>query len=322
MNSLVSIIIPTYNRANLILETLDSILSQTYTNWECIIVDDGSTDNSEEVIKEYINRDSRFQYFHRPDNMQKGANSCRNYGFECCNGEFLIWFDSDDIMLNNCLSDRILWFQYPYDIIISSGYYVSKSLDNLKKIDIIESNNLYKDYAIWKLHLLLPSLSFRKSLLLGKKLFDLNLNQAQESEFFCRFFFQNPLITFKILNNQHFLYRRHENSISIKDIEYIEQNQMSVAYFYLSNLKMGFKLKDKEIVNYFYKKIIAQWFRALENQHYINNEYILEKLGEDLKTVNKINFIKILLIFYFCRKFKLQSTKLRNLLKNIELKIE
>lgn len=95
---LVSIIIPTYNRAHLIRETLDSVLAQTYTHWECIVVDDGSTDGTDEVLAEYVAKDSRFQYHHRPKNRSKGANACRNYGFELSKGEYVNWFDSDDLM--------------------------------------------------------------------------------------------------------------------------------------------------------------------------------------------------------------------------------
>jgi len=95
---LVSIIIPTYNRAHLIGETLDSVLAQTYTNWECIVVDDGSTDGTDEVLAEYVAKDSRFQYYHRPNDRLKGANACRNYGFELSKGEYVNWFDSDDLM--------------------------------------------------------------------------------------------------------------------------------------------------------------------------------------------------------------------------------
>lgn len=65
MKPLVSIIIPTHNREHLIGETLDSILAQTYTSWECIIVDDGSTDDKRKVTDEYIKKDNRFQYHHR-----------------------------------------------------------------------------------------------------------------------------------------------------------------------------------------------------------------------------------------------------------------
>ena len=65
MENLISIIIPTYNRAHIVCETLDSVLSQTYTNWECIVVDDGSTDNTKDIIKSYRVKDSRFLLFNR-----------------------------------------------------------------------------------------------------------------------------------------------------------------------------------------------------------------------------------------------------------------
>ena len=77
---LVSIIIPTYNRAHLIGETLDSVLAQTYQNWECIIVDDGSSDSTDSLIATYKTIDVRFQYLHRTPEKIKGANACRNIG--------------------------------------------------------------------------------------------------------------------------------------------------------------------------------------------------------------------------------------------------
>ena len=72
-DSLVSIVIPNYNRANLIGETLDSIIQQTYENWECIIVDDRSTDGSIEIIKNYSNKDPRFLLIERPQEYSKGG---------------------------------------------------------------------------------------------------------------------------------------------------------------------------------------------------------------------------------------------------------
>src|SRR5690606_15701007 len=104
---LVSIIIPTYNRAHLSGETLDSVLAQTYTNWECMIVDDGCTDNTAELLKTYCEKDVRFQYHHRPQNRPKGANACRNYGFELSRGEYIQWLDSDDYISPNKISDQI-----------------------------------------------------------------------------------------------------------------------------------------------------------------------------------------------------------------------
>lgn len=109
MNKKVSIIIPTYNRANLISETLDSIIGQTYQNWECIIIDDGSTDNSFEIITKYLNKDQRFKFVSRPKDTIKGPSACRNHGIDRSEGDFLLFFDDDDILhpqnLELCVSE-------------------------------------------------------------------------------------------------------------------------------------------------------------------------------------------------------------------------
>ncbi len=106
MNS-ISIIIPTYNRAHLIGETLDSILAQTYSNWECLIVDDGSTDESQTVFDNYAAIDSRFRFFKRPPSKPKGANACRNIGLENATGDYVIFFDSDDLMTENHIAVKL-----------------------------------------------------------------------------------------------------------------------------------------------------------------------------------------------------------------------
>ena len=103
----VSIIIPNYNREHLITETLDSIKHQDYPNWECIIVDDHSTDNSVDVIKSYIRNDQRFQLLIRPDDRAKGAGACRNEGFEESRGYYVQWFDSDDLMTPDHISTLV-----------------------------------------------------------------------------------------------------------------------------------------------------------------------------------------------------------------------
>ncbi|WP_430466468.1 glycosyltransferase family 2 protein [Winogradskyella ouciana] len=111
---LVSIIIPTFNRCQYIGEALDSIIAQTYTNWECIVVDDGSTDNTAAILKEYCNRDSRIQYLVRPDNFPKGSNGSRNYGVTISKGELIAFNDDDDFWLPNKLELQVPIFkQHP-----------------------------------------------------------------------------------------------------------------------------------------------------------------------------------------------------------------
>ncbi|WP_037316570.1 glycosyltransferase family 2 protein [Salegentibacter sp. Hel_I_6] len=92
----VSIIMATYNRAHLIHESLTSIQNQTFENWECIIIDDGSTDETKEAIKPSLS-DSRFRYLPRSAKHKKGLPGCRNYGIELAKGDYIVFFDDDDI---------------------------------------------------------------------------------------------------------------------------------------------------------------------------------------------------------------------------------
>lgn len=104
---LVSILIPNYNKAAFLRETLDSVLSQTYTHWECIVVDDHSTDHSWEILEEYVKKDVRVKIFKRPDDRIKGGSVARNYAFELSKGEFIQWLDSDDVIHQNKIEDQI-----------------------------------------------------------------------------------------------------------------------------------------------------------------------------------------------------------------------
>lgn len=111
MNSLVSIIIPCYNKAAFLAETLQSVLNQTYTEWECILVDDGSTDDTPAVAKAYFEKDSRFRYFLKKN---EGVSPARNYGLEKAQGDFIIFLDADDILADFSLLKRVEYFnQYP-----------------------------------------------------------------------------------------------------------------------------------------------------------------------------------------------------------------
>lgn len=103
---LVSIIIPTFNRAKYIEETIQSVISQTISNWELIIVDDGSTDSTLDILNKYSKKDNRIHVYRR-QSKPKGANHCRNIGIEKSNGEFLIFLDSDDLLLPWCIHERI-----------------------------------------------------------------------------------------------------------------------------------------------------------------------------------------------------------------------
>lgn len=98
MKPIVTIIMATYNRAHFIVETLLSIQKQTFGAWECLIIDDGGTDNTHEVIAPILEKDTRFQFLKRPETYLKGLPGCRNYGLDLAKGDFVIFFDDDDII--------------------------------------------------------------------------------------------------------------------------------------------------------------------------------------------------------------------------------
>jgi glycosyltransferase involved in cell wall biosynthesis len=93
----VTIIMATYNRGHFIVESLLSIQNQTFADWECLIVDDGGTDETEKIITPVLEGDIRFQYLKRPAIYNKGLSGCRNFGLDIAKGEFIIFFDDDDI---------------------------------------------------------------------------------------------------------------------------------------------------------------------------------------------------------------------------------
>jgi GalNAc5-diNAcBac-PP-undecaprenol beta-1,3-glucosyltransferase len=93
----------TYNRAHFIVETLNSILAQTYVQWECLIIDDGSTDDTLEVLGPILKADNRFKYYKRPETYKKGLPGSRNYGLDLAKGDYIVFFDDDDIVHPLCL---------------------------------------------------------------------------------------------------------------------------------------------------------------------------------------------------------------------------
>jgi glycosyltransferase involved in cell wall biosynthesis len=93
VKNLVSIIIPCYNQAQYLAEAVESVLEQTYTHWECLIINDGSTDNTEEEALKWCSKDSRIKYLKKENG---GLSSARNFGIGNSNGKFILPLDADD----------------------------------------------------------------------------------------------------------------------------------------------------------------------------------------------------------------------------------
>lgn len=123
MGGLVSIIMPSYNTAKFISGSIESVLAQTYSDWELIIVDDCSTDNTDEVVKPFLS-DSRIKYIKNEKNS--GAAVSRNRALREANGKWIAFLDSDDLWIPDKLQKQIAFMQ-------SNGYHFSYT--NYEEID-------------------------------------------------------------------------------------------------------------------------------------------------------------------------------------------
>ena len=99
-NELISIVVPIYNVENYLRMCLDSIQNQTYQNFECLLINDGSPDNSADICREYLAKDARFRYFEKENG---GSSSARNFGIERSEGEYVTFVDSDDWLEHDAL---------------------------------------------------------------------------------------------------------------------------------------------------------------------------------------------------------------------------
>ena len=151
----ISIIVPVYNVENYLSRCLDSVLTQKYENWECILVDDGSTDRSGLICDEYSARDSRFISFHKPNG---GVSSARNLGLNNVRGKWVYFLDSDDYLSDDFLLIPDEFRQYD---IVQKGYRIidtisgsekeqnvkNASLDSRRSIDYFFVN--YRNNPLW-----------------------------------------------------------------------------------------------------------------------------------------------------------------------------
>src|SRR5215217_7258738 len=118
MEPLVSVIVPTYNYGRFISETIECLRAQTYAEWECMIVDDGSTDDTAEVVARYSKADARIKFFRQPNRRQAAA---RNHGLAQMRGEYVQFLDADDLIEPEKLEKQVAYLENHPDVDILYG---------------------------------------------------------------------------------------------------------------------------------------------------------------------------------------------------------
>lgn len=154
MNRLISVVIPMYNTEKYISDCLDSLMEQTYSNFEAIVINDGSTDRCGDIVKEYMRKESRFKLI---EQKNQGASAARNLGIELSRGDYLYFLDSDDYIHKNtfqsCMScfedEEVDMVTFDAQCIFEEDYLNNRPLDKINKtIDFYDRKGSLNDVYI------------------------------------------------------------------------------------------------------------------------------------------------------------------------------
>lgn len=266
----VSIIIPLYNRVDLVGQTLDSVINQTYENWEIIVVDDGSTDGSYEYVQNLAHQNSHVKVFKR-HREPKGASTCRNIGIEKASGDYIIFLDSDDILAPHCLQQRVQAFQEHQhnDFLVFPVQYFVNTVGDRDKIFF---RYFYQDYItsfLLQSHWITLSPIWKKEAVVQLNGFDEKLTCMQDGDLHLRALVEG--MKFKVFRENTPVdgYLRVSNSYSrISNTLYTEKLD-SQAY---ANQKMYNKLLEKSMLTPIRIRMLAAHFLNISCNYRIIGE--------------------------------------------------
>jgi len=283
--NLVSIIIPVYNQEKYLKETLNSVINQTYSNWECILINDGSMDNSVAIINEYLTQDNRFCFI---NSENKGVSNARNLALQQVKGDYILFLDSDDLIHPEKITQAISNFQKNTDLsmVFNTTNYFQDVLEN-KLYDIKIDPKLlnFNDLLLyWGEKIIIPihSAIIKKTLFEGIE-FNTDLTAQEDWLVWLRLFQKNPKVL--VLESALSYYRKHNSSrtqtVSLKE-DHFKALELFEKYIGFENHK---KLLIHQIERYYLKSY--------------DNAFKLDAIRKS-KTYRAAIFVKNLLV-----KFKL-----------------
>lgn len=309
-NELVSVIIPTYNRANLIQQSVKSVLNQTYNNFEIIIIDDGSSDNTEEVINKL--NDNRIRYIKHAVN--KGASAARNTGIREAKGKYIAFQDSDDHWLPDKLEKQVKRIENTPDHVgaVFGGYWIIGKGNEKRYFpeQVIKDGNIFhtllKGNVVGMPVVMIKKICFDKVGYFNETLpaledWELLLRISRDYEFL---YINEPLVTVYETENSismhmentveawTFIFNKYYDVIS-KDIETLALHYYTMGKYYIKSGKYkdgkqlifkAFKTSPKNI-----KYIIEVLLLLMGKKVYVN-----KRIWNIINSVNKVKKKKII----------------------------
>lgn len=316
----VSIIVPLYNKSKYISSTLDSIKKQKFRNFEVIIVNDGSTDNSLEIVRENIEGDARFLIV---DIQNSGVSNARNTGMKYAKGEWIQFLDGDDLIDEKYLESVIELVEgKDIDIVFTNFLMIDENKNKVKKVEtllegIYNQEELCKDFIIRQYKngfygYISNKLIRRSSLLKAKAKFPVNISLAEDLDFYAHVYPIVDKVYFSSINSFYYL-QTDSNYLNNFSIDYFSQLKIHLDikqwFVQVGQYEKYKKTIDKKIGEYVYfvlfheyeksKNIEKQFKKVIKNEEVMNSivpEYFNGFERNVLKAVRnkKLNKLKIL----------------------------
>lgn len=290
---MISIIIPVYNVAEYLLNCVQSVLKQTYTDFEILLVDDGSTDSSKELCDKLVEKDSRIKVFHKKNG---GLSSARNYGIEKALGEYIIFLDSDDYWIENDILFLFIEQFQTGDFDVVRGEYLNVD----EKGNPLYTSEKWKEYSYVNLKERIFSsyemmryiisgsyfswlFMFRKSVIENLR-FDENRRFQEDIDFAVRLFSRNLRCGY--LPVQFYAYRHRMNSLmSTPRISNLEGSFTLCSVFY----EYAYKVEDKRLSAYYIYIGIMMYYWTLET---VASDIYIDRYKEIVKKLSLISLRK------------------------------
>ena len=331
MNDLISIIIPIYNVKDNLNRCLDSVIKQSYTNLEIILIDDGSSDGSENICDEYANLDKRIKVIHKKN---EGVSSARNTAINIATGKYIAFVDSDDWLENDCINTLYNEIINQKVDIVRGNYYIDDEnnicgVGNLLEFsnEKIDKNNdikenLLKNILNGKFLSYVWLLLINRNKLINKKIyFKEKISMIEDTIFYIELLTSD--MSMYISNKKIYHYYNNQKSIT-KSLNNILNNIYTI-------LNVNYILKDilernkynnlyEVVINTAHCNMIMNMLFTLYKRKIKDNFEIKNIIYELLKNKNFINIINNMDLKVIPIHFKLQSWCVKNKKVNILLK--
>ncbi len=256
MIPIVSIIVPSFNKEKYISETIESVISQTYLNWEMLIVDDVSNDKTVEIISSYRLNDKRIHLHVNPEN--KGANYSRNFGLKQALGKYIIFLDADDLLSANCIENS------SFDFCVFTMQIFKNKIGDLNDLWKPNSKQPLNDFLSHTLPWQTMQPIWKKEFLYKLNGFDEDFKRMQDVEIHTRALFEEHVKFKQITQAPDCFYRIDEDRKNFGHYNFLNRwVESAILYFFKfydktnsqnkKNYLMGTLFKTQQQISYYYK---------------------------------------------------------------------